>query len=64
MTLVADGLGTGFDATPLLAGALSVTNGALADGKLEITVTATGGIAGLRTISQPRVLTASRPRWL
>lgn len=44
LTLVADGLGTGFDVTPVSSGALSVTNGALADVKLEFTITATVGV--------------------
>lgn len=44
LTLVSDGLGTGFDLTPVIAGALSVSNGAIADVKLEFTITATTGI--------------------
>lgn len=44
LTLVSDGLGLGFDVTPVVAGALSVTNGGLADVKLEFTVTTTVGV--------------------
>jgi len=44
LSLVSDGLGTGFDVTPVSAGAMSVLNGAIADVKLEFTVTATTGI--------------------
>jgi len=46
LTLVADGLGVGFDITPVVAGALSTSNGGLADLKLEFTVTSTLGIDG------------------
>lgn len=44
LTLVADGLGTGFDVTPAVPGGFSVLDGGLADVKLEFTVTATAGI--------------------
>ncbi len=44
LTLVADGLGIGFDVTPVIAGALSTSNGGLEDLKLEFTVTSTLGI--------------------
>lgn len=44
LTLAADALGVGFDVTPLVAGALSASNGALKDLKLEFTVTATAGV--------------------
>jgi len=36
LTLVSDGLGVGFDVTPLVAGALLASNGALKDLKLRI----------------------------
>lgn len=44
LTLVSDGLGIGFDVTPVIAGALSVANGGLADVKLEFTITAAVGV--------------------
>jgi hypothetical protein len=44
LSTAADGLGIGFDVTPLVAGALSVSNGGIADVKLEFTVTSTVGI--------------------
>jgi len=44
LTLVADGLGVGFDVTPVVAGALSASNGALKDVKLEFTITTTAGV--------------------
>lgn len=46
LTLVADGLGVGFDITPVVAGALATSNGGLIDLKLEFTVTSTLGIDG------------------
>jgi hypothetical protein len=45
LTLVSDGLGVGFDVTPVVAGALATSNGGLLDLKLEFTVTSTGGIS-------------------
>ncbi len=44
LTLVADGLGVGFNVTPTVLGALSASNGELKDLKLEFTVTSTLGI--------------------
>jgi hypothetical protein len=44
LTLVADALGVGFDLTPVSAGALDASNGALKDLKLEFTVTSTAGV--------------------
>lgn len=44
LTLVSDALGVGFDVTPVVAGALSASNGALKDLKLEFTVTTTIGV--------------------
>jgi len=44
LTLVADGLGTGFDVTPAVPGGFSVLDGDLADVKLEFTITTTTGI--------------------
>lgn len=44
LTLVADGLGVGFDVTPVVAGALTASDGAIKDLKLEFTVTSTLGI--------------------
>jgi phage gp37-like protein len=44
LTLVSDALGVGFDVTPLVAGALGATNGALKDLKLEFTITTTVGV--------------------
>jgi hypothetical protein len=46
LTLVSDGLGVGFDITPVVAGALAPSNGGLIDLKLEFTVTSTLGIDG------------------
>jgi hypothetical protein len=46
LTLVSDGLGVGFDITPVVAGALAASNGGLIDLKLEFTVTAPAGIDG------------------
>jgi hypothetical protein len=47
LSTVSDGLGIGFDVTPVSAGALSVANGAIADVKLEFTVTSTAGITAV-----------------
>jgi hypothetical protein len=44
LTLVSDGLGVGFDVTPVVAGALSAANGALKDLKLEFSITTTIGV--------------------
>jgi len=44
LTLVSDGLGVGFDVTPLVAGALLASNGALKDLKLEFSITTTIGV--------------------
>jgi hypothetical protein len=44
LTLVADGLGVGFDVTPVIVGALSASNGGLKDLKLEFSVTSTLGV--------------------
>jgi hypothetical protein len=44
LTLVADAQGVGFDVTPVVAGALSASNGALKDLKLEFTITTTIGV--------------------
>ena len=44
VSAVADAGGFGFDMTPVSSGALSVSNGALADVKLEFTVTSTIGL--------------------
>ncbi|RIL05281.1 MAG: hypothetical protein DCC71_10930 [Proteobacteria bacterium] len=44
LMLVSDALGVGFDVTPLVAGALGATEGALRDLKLEFTVTSAAGV--------------------
>jgi hypothetical protein len=44
LTLVSDANGIGFDVTPIVAGALTATDGELKDLKLEFTVTSTLGI--------------------
>lgn len=44
LSMASDALGVGFDLTPIVAGALSVSNGAIADVKLEFTVTSTIGL--------------------
>lgn len=44
LSLVSDASGVGFDVTPVVAGALGATNGAIRDLKLEFTVTARAGV--------------------